>query len=201
VSLTVREFGAALAQFQEDLKSLGSEAPLVMARAVNRAGISGKTAMVKAVAADLGLTQKYVSADIRIGKASKAAPTFAVEVQGRRIPLIAFGARGPEPSKGKGGGVTYRLPSGAGRVPNAFIATVGSGQHRGVFKRIGVSRRRSVGAWSPNLPIVELRGPSLPTVFEKHVDAFFVAAEESLVKNLEHEIDFARSKRAGGEGA
>ena len=197
----LQQFTADIGKLQQDLLSIGRSAPLVMARAVNRAGTAGKTAMVKAVAADTGIQQKAITNEIRLSRASRSEPTFSVEVRGRRIPLIAFQARGPEPSRGRGRGVSYRLPTGRGNAPSAFIATMRTG-HRGVFKRIGSSSGKSRGAWSLNLPIVELRGPSLPHVFEKHVADFFRAAEPSLLKNLASEISFARSKGAGaGEGA
>lgn len=174
-----------LGELTGQLREMGRQAPIVMARALNRAGTSGKTATVKAVAKDTGLQQKYINREIKVDKATRTKPTVAVEIAGKRIPLIAFQARGPEPSRGKGRGVSYRLPTGRGRVEDAFIVTVGTGRHRGVFKRR--SRRR--------FPIVELRGPSIPHVFEKFVPtAFFPAASESLLKNLRSEISFAMSK-------
>jgi len=169
---------------QNDLLEMGQQAPLIMARALNRAAVSGQTAMVKAVSADTGIAAKNVKREIRIDKANRTSPMVALTIAGRRIPLIAFSARGPEPSRGRGRGVSYRLPGGRGRVPNAFIATMGSG-HRGVFKRRGRKR----------LAIVELRGPSLPHVFEKFLPRFREAAQVSLVKNLAAEISFARSKQ------
>jgi hypothetical protein len=180
--------------FRKDLLDLAEQAPLIMARALNRAAVSGQAAMVKVVASDTGLLAKYVKREIVIDKASRARPMVALTIAGRRIPLIAFQARGREPSRGLGQGVSYRLLGGRGRVADAFIATVGIGGHRGVFKRRGTSRRKSVGAWSRNLPIVELRGPSVPHVFEKHLDKFRAAAEESFLKNLASEIGFEKAK-------
>ena len=177
-------FTLDIRSLQKDLLEMGQQAPLIMARALNRAAVSGQTAMVKAVSADTGIAAKNVKREIQIDKANRSRPMVALTIAGRRIPLIAFGARGPEPSRGRGRGVSYRLPGGRGRVPNAFIATMGSG-HRGVFKRRGRKR----------LAIVELRGPSLPHVFEKFLPRFREAAQTSLVKSLTHEISFARSKQ------
>jgi len=47
---------------QKDLLEMGQQAPLIMARALNRAAVSGQTAMVKAVSADTGIAAKNVSA-------------------------------------------------------------------------------------------------------------------------------------------
>lgn len=179
---------------RKDLLEMGHQAPLIMSRALNRAAVSGQAAMVKVITENLGLAAKYVKREIKIDKANRMRPVVGLTIQGRRIPLIAFGARGPEPSKGRGRGVSYGMKGGRTRIPDAFIATVGAGGHRGVFKRIGASRRRGRGAWSPNLPIVELRGPSIPHVFERYLDKFRAAAQESLLKNLASEISFAKSK-------
>ncbi len=197
-----------LGALARELSQMGHQAPLIMARSLTRAATAGKTAMAAAVRKDTGLMAKYVDREIVLDRANRTDLRAALTIKGSRIPLIAFRARGPEPSRGKGRGVSYHLAGGAGRVSNAFIATMGSG-HRGVFKRPGSLGRKSQGprgyvdprsgsarAGSGRLPIVELRGPSLPFVFEKNVETFRVVAEESLVKNLRHEIDFSLSKAA-----
>ena len=178
-------FALDIETLRKDLLELGRQAPIVMARALNRAAVSGQAAMVKVITADTGMAAKNVKREIVIDKASRTRPVVALTIAGRRIPLIAFSARGPEPSRGRGRGVSYRLPGGRGKIPNAFIATMGSG-HRGVFKRKATKR----------LAIVELRGPSLPHVFEKFLPTFREAAQASLVKNLASEISFAKSKES-----
>lgn len=182
--MSMNAFLLDLGGLKKELEALGREAPAIMSRSLNRASTAAQTATVKAVARDTGLQQKYVKRELKIERANRSRPVAAVEIAGRRLPLIAFSARGPEPSRGKGRGVSYRLPTGRGRVSDAFITTVGS--HRGVFKRRGKRR----------LPIVELRGPSIPHVFEKYLPTFRSVAEESLLKNLRHEIDFA-NRRTG----
>jgi hypothetical protein len=192
-------FTLDLQELKKDLEAMAERAPGIVARSLNRAGVSGQTAMVKAVAADTGLQQKHVKREIRLDRASRVQPKVALTIRGRRIPLVSFGARGPEPSKGRGRGVTYRLPSGRGRIPSGFIATMKSG-HRGVFTRWPgqeKSKRHGRSASRPQLPIQEKFGPSIPHVFEKKLDVFAAAAQESFLKNLRHEISFARSKEAG----
>lgn len=182
------EIGLGLGSLEQDLLAMGQSGPLVLSRALNRAAISGKTAMARAIAADTGIRNKVVSEEIRIFKASRLNTKVTLEVKGKRIPLIEFKARGPEPSKGRGRGVSYTLPTGRGRVPNAFIATMPQG-HRGVFKRTQTRR----------LPIIELFGPSIPHVFEKFLPTFEAAAQESLVKNIVSQMNFERSKQTGTE--
>jgi hypothetical protein len=171
------------AGLEEELREMGRTAPLIMARALNRAATTGRAAMVKVMKQDTGIASKNIRKEISIDKANRTRPVVRVEIKGRRIPLIAFQAKGPEPSRGRGRGVSYRLPTGRGRIPNAFIATMPSG-HRGVYKRKRTRR----------LPIRELFGPSLPHVFDKFLPTFRQAASEALAKNLRSELNFARSR-------
>jgi hypothetical protein len=143
------------------LDAFPRETSKAMLRAVKRATDHAATTAVRVVSSDTGLGASKVRARI-----AKVNPTGSNNVQGqvrgelKRVPLIEFGARGPEPSRGKGRGVSYRLPGGGrGRHPNAFITTVGTGRHRGVFVRRN----------SPRLPIQELKGPSVGLVMKKHV--------------------------------
>lgn len=198
-AVSFERFYFDLGELKRDLETLGNSAPIVLARALNRAIVSGQTAMTKAISADTGLASRYVKREIKVDRAQRGHPSAAIEIAGRRIPLIAFQARGPEPSRGRGRGVSYRLPTGRGRIPDAFIATVGVGGHRGVFRRKPGARRRGPEPMRSQLPIFELRGPSLPHVFEKQFPAFRAAAEESLLKNLASEISFERSKQTGSE--
>lgn len=170
-----------------DLQKMGSKAPALMARALNRAGTAGKTAMVRAVVKDTGIASKNVSREVVLDKANRSQPKVTITVAGKRIPLIAFSARGPEPSRGKGRGVSYRLPTGRGRVRDAFITTVGAG-HRGVFKRKGKAR----------FPIVELRGPSIPHVFQKFVPIFDEVSQAALLKTLRADISWELAKQDAG---
>lgn len=163
------------------IASLKAKFPAAVRRAVRRAGTSGRAEMVRQIATDTGLSQARIRKEIRIVTLGDTA--VQLEVEGTRLPLVDFGARGPEPSRGRGRGVSYRLPTGRGNAPQAFIATMRSG-HRGVFQRREDGR----------LPISELFGPSLVKVFEKYLPAGAARAEEALVKNLRSEIAFALSR-------
>lgn len=180
---SVSEFAREMDQFTKDLEALGRTGKVAVSRALNRAATAGRTAMVRAVKAETGLGSRFLSKEVRIEKSTANAPRATVTAQGRRVPLIAFKAKGPEPSRGRGRGVTTSLPGAKGRLPHAFIARMPSG-HRGVFQRKGKRR----------LPIEEQFGPSAPELFEKHFPAFARAAGESFDKNLRSEISFAQSK-------
>jgi hypothetical protein len=167
--------------------------PNAIVRALNRAGVSTRALMASKVAGDTKLRVGTVRDEIRIDRATPKKPTVRLEIRGRRIPLIEFRARGPVPSRGRGRGVTATLPSGAGRYPHAFIATMRSG-HTGVFQRVPGAQRHGPAPHRSQLPIYELRGPSLPHVFAKYAGEGLARGQESLLKNLQSELQFALSK-------
>lgn len=167
----------------EAFDRMGRAGQVANARALNRTITSIRAALVPDVAADIGVKQSTAREQFRIDSARPDHLVARLTVSGKRIPLIDLQARGPEPSKGKGRGVTAMSRGGRKRYPNAFIATMRAG-HKGVFQRTRTSR----------LPIRELFGPSLPHVFAKYLPKGLAMAEEVLVKNLEHELEFALSR-------
>jgi len=168
-----------------DLKAaverLKAKMPQAIARALKRTGVSARLAMSTAIVEDTGLPAKRVKDEIKI---AQSAGAVQLQIAGRRLPLVDFKAKGPEPSRGRGRGVSWKLRGGRGRDPHAFIATMPSG-HRGVFRRRGTSR----------LTISELFGPSLVRVFEKYLPIGAERGQEALVTNLKHEMDFVLSRR------
>jgi len=174
-------------QIERAITQLGDRAPRAIARALNRSALSTRTLMVRHMAKDMGLNVRKVREQVEIEEAKPTKDRLRARViaSGKRIPLIDFRARGPEPSRGRGRGVSARLPGGKGRYPNAFISTMKSG-HRGVFQRKGKGR----------LPIYELFGPSLPHVFTKYVPDGLARGEEAMQKNLAHELSYALKQTA-----
>jgi hypothetical protein len=189
-------------QIERIIDRYAAQVPKAIARALNRAGTTTRAVMARAISQDVGMPVNQVRAQLRIEPATATRHVVRISVTGKRLPLIQFGAKGPRPSKGRGRGVTVRLRGGIGRHPHAFIIRVrgasgvaggGTGDHEGVFIRKNVLARKSRGAWSKNLPIAQLHGPSLPKVFEKVSPAGIAAGQESLIKNLRHELRFALS--------
>lgn len=153
------------------------------ARSLSRAANSGKTAMVKAIAAELGARQTDIKRFIWTSAASANNLTSRISPKGRAgIRLIDMGATGPEPSRGQGKGVRVKL---AGDFSSAFIATMRSG-HRGVFARKGLKR----------LPIKELRTAPITDLFRKLRAIGVARALEALKTNLAADLKFALRKRA-----
>ena len=87
---------------------------------------------------------------------------------------------------------------------HAFFATMKSG-HLGVFKRLRESERKSKGpsgkvAWSKNLPIDQLHGPSLGRVFKKYRPLGQARMQEAFDTTMNHELDRIITGQGGGGG-
>lgn len=154
-------------------------------RALNRALTSGRALMASLIAKDMGLKQRDAKEAVRVEQATPAKLQVRMIASLKRLPLYDFGARGPRPSRGKGRGVSYRIGvRGRGRVESAFIAQMRSG-HMGVFRRTSKAR----------LPIVELFGPSVGRVFDKHRKAVITQTTQTFQTRLVAELKFANTNR------
>jgi hypothetical protein len=194
VGLTVR---VDTRQVEIALAGVRNGLPRVLTRAINRSATTVRTRASRAVAEDIGVPVRTVNESMVLQRATPQRLRAVITITGRRIPLIDLRARGPEPSRGRGRGVSYALGGTRRRIQSAFIATMRSG-HRGVFKRIGTSARKSPRGWSSNLPIVELKGPSIPRVAAKRaiLEAIKAVGEMALLKNIQHEVRFLMSRQA-----
>jgi hypothetical protein len=169
--------------------------PEAVSRAMNKSIASGRTIMAREISRDLGVKVGEVRDQLKVTSAHPKRLVTILEASGKRIPLIEFNASGPEPTRGKGRGVSYRIQGRRKRIAGAFLATLKSG-HRGVFIKASTLARESAKAWSKNLPIVELFGPSLPKVFLKFRPMGLARSMEQLRKNLISEFRFVMSKAA-----
>jgi hypothetical protein len=160
-----------------DLTGYSAKITRVAVRSLNRAIQSGKTAMTRDIARDTGLKVGDIKDAMPVVQATRERLMAVFGATLKRIGLIHFKARGPEPSRGRGRGVSYGLPGGRSRVADAFIAKMASG-HPGVFKRTGRAR----------LPIVELYGPSLGHVFQKYRPAGLARTREAFETAFDHEL-------------
>jgi hypothetical protein len=168
------------AQLKKALRECPEAITRAEVRALNRTGVTMRAVGAREMKANIGNVKIAAVKDLlHVRNATMQRRTVSVEVTGARMPLIAFNAKGPEPSRGRGRGVTASLKGGQGLYPNAFIARMKSG-HRGVFKRLGRLR----------LPIVELFGPSMPQVFRTVSPVVRAAGVTALWKNLGSELNF-----------
>ena len=204
------------AQTRRAFAQLKSKFPAACARALNKTVDAAKVQAVRSIAANLGLREERIRPNIIVLHtrpedltstiyAAKIAPgVMAFRARADRlgkIPLYEFNARGPIPSRGKGGGVTYQLPTGRGRAPHAFITTVRAGKygatHTGVFQRIPGTQMKSapfsrrLGRQVKRQEIFQLYGPSIPHVYANKAisDALMKSGAENLAKNLQQEIE------------
>lgn len=178
-------------RWQRALDQLGKRGQVAIARGLNRTAASERTALARAVSQDMGLKVATARNAITVQRATGARLTARVVARGKRLPLIDFKARGPVPSRGRRGGVTYVMRGERKRLPQAFIATVSrageGGQHaghRGVFVRVG--RRR--------LPIKQLYGVSVARSFQNQLPAGEARRNAVLLTHVQHEIEYELSR-------
>lgn len=175
VVVNLTGFDKAIAQLRNPAKPL--------ARAINRSANSGKTLGARLVSQDMGLKVGAAKEFINVRPATESKLEATITASARRVPVLDFNARGPEPSRGRGNGVRARTQTG--RYPKAFIATMPSTGHRGVFQR-------KDGA--PRLKIYELFDISIWTSFHKQTNEIQARVQEQLDKNVASEINYALSR-------
>jgi hypothetical protein len=178
------------AQVIAGLEVLGDQGPVAAARAINRTLSSVVTAMARPVSQSLRLPVGEVKKRVITIQATRSRLRGRIEANNKPIPIILFGATGPEPSRGKGRGVTAKTQTR--RYPHAFIATMPSG-HRGVFQRVdGKFMRRD----PKRQAIRELREASVAAVWIHHEAIGQARGTEQLQKNLQHEVDYLLTQQA-----
>lgn len=170
-----------------DLRGYHGKVTKAAVNALNKAIKTGESAMVRDIAADTGLQAKAVRKSMSLSKANYERLSAAFGGKLKRVPLVYFGpARGPEPSRGKGRGVSYKLlGQGRSRAPHAFIATMKSG-HRGVFTRHPSGARMKSD--KQKQLIVELFGPSVGHVFKKFQAKGATVTSEAFTRYFDHEV-------------
>ncbi|HUX16030.1 MAG TPA: phage tail protein [Phycisphaerae bacterium] len=151
LNLDVRVDEAQLKRIERLLAGIPRGLPRAVTRGVNQTAVTGRKTAIDEVYKDLALKKGDIRAAMPLKRATFRRWTATVSVRGRRLRLLMFGARQIRR------GVSYRVRRQGRRqtIRSAFIATMRTG-HRGVFRRLGKKR----------LPIIELRGPSIPYVFE-----------------------------------
>ena len=178
------DFKRDMQRVERELKGVQKRiVPAAASAALNRTAQQARTQSARdlkgSVGKSLGLSVAGFKKTIKHIRARVRKLVTSLDVSGRPLPLIRFGAR-----KTKKG--VSAAPWGKRRIhKGAFIAKMPSG-HRGVFKRTSKER----------LPIKELWGPSIPKAF-LHQDI-----QQSLKRvintkwpgNFAHEIRFRLRK-------
>ncbi len=184
---------AQVAEIERLTAGIKNGVPRVLVRAINKVTRFQFTAVKRLLAKKTKLKQGDVAKGMRRVLASYKKMTAIISVRGRGIPLIRMKARGKEPSRGKGKGVTYinALTGARERMEHAFIATMPKTGHRGVFirtepKLFGRVMRRLRGHKTDRgrLPIKEQYGPSMVDVFQPEIDRVRVDTGERLAREI-----------------
>lgn len=148
------------------------------------------------VGTELGLGASGLKKSIRMYRASARAGRLLARLvpSGRHLPLINFKARKTKK------GVTHSAWGRRQLAKGAFIAKMPGG-HKGVYRRLDsrYAKRHTQGrpeTSSPNLPIKEMFGPSLPREFvnKRVLNRMNRTARVAWPKNFERELAFRLKK-------
>lgn len=164
-------------------------------RGLNKSATSVRKISVDEVRNTLNVKSGEAKKSFVVQRASRRKLRMSVGARYKRLPITAFaGTR-----FGKKG-VTARPRKDKGRLsfPGAFRQTVGKGGHKGAFYRSPHANKWTAGrprTSSPNLPIKEIYGPPVRTVFADKVDAIQRKSDPVIDKTLNREIAYALSQR------
>jgi hypothetical protein len=192
-------FKADVSELVREIDRFGADAPKAEARALTNTMKAVQRFTVDRLAEVTGVDLATIGKRVEVVKATPDRLQADLVVSGQRIPAIKYGATEDIT------GVTYQSPiRGPVSIRHAFIAATRSG-HVGVFRRArggAFSRRHNTRATPSGLvgrlPIREMLGPSLASVFEQPpiVQPVIEEAERALKENLEKELD-ALTRTAG----
>jgi len=163
-----------LGRFQQAVKDKAT------VRALNRALDTAQTVANQGIRNRYNIKAQAARKSMKKHRAWAGQLRAALEVGGRKIPLIEFSARWSRRQVG----ATVQILRAGGRktVRGAWIGTHGSTGARQVFRRIGRER----------YPIVSLRSVSVPQAFANRavIRAIDLAVVESFEKNFEHQLRY-----------
>ena len=160
------------------LRGIKNGTPTVMSRSINRVLTPLRATAARAIADDTRLPVRVARGALTIRRAKSSRLVGSVDASGKRVALIEFTAR---PTKA---GVSYDLGRGRKVAQGTFIPASPplskDFTRRGVFRRLG----------KPRLPVVFLRGPSLPRVFvqRKITDALRAVANTRMRREIQAQI-------------
>lgn len=168
-------------ELAQRLLGLGRDMPLVMVRAVKRTAGTVQTAMIRQIMQASGLQRALVRQSINLKLATAQDLSSLIRLWPGRRPLIKFSA-----AKRR-----ELTPT------SAFRATMPSG-HEGIFQRKHGARAKRVrpGVWH-SLPIEEVQGPPMTELLGSP-SPFVSLANDRLLRNLNHEIEFLVQQRSAG---
>ena len=169
-----------LERAQRMLMHIPGAAPKAMSNAINRAITTARTEASRKVREMYYITNKNITATIKLTKASPSNPVALIRSKSSPIALSKFKIPPTGPSPGRKSPIVARvIKGGGGPIAHAFVARMKSG-HIGVFNRVGKKSK----------PIDQRYGPSVPQMLgNPNVTQWVeVKAKEKLDERLDHEI-------------
>lgn len=165
-------------EVEKQLGNMKYKAPMVIARALNRAAANAKSSASKKVRETYNVKSKDISSTIKILKANKNRLGAVVKSTGTKVSLIKFKVTPKKRLKKQKKVKVAVKKDGMKELNHAFIADINGPK---VFERVGKNR----------LPIKHLFGPSVPEMLGgKSVREFVeIESEKTFEKRLEHEIN------------
>jgi len=147
---TVKFDEKKLRNIQRQLSGTRGGMKKVMTRGINKTTKAARTKTARQINEKINLGVGAVRKSITMEKASYSKWRADLDVAGKRVPLIKFGASQTKK------GLSYKIDRSGGRkkIPGGFKQMVSSG-HKGAFFRPGKKR----------YPIVQLYGPSVGRFF------------------------------------
>lgn len=191
IALTIN--AAQITKLTTELAEIRNGVPKAITSAVNKTLTTGRSMVVKRLAAEINLKQKEIRDTIGIKKATYDTLQGVITISRKGISLMKFA---PKPSapvlnrtalmKLKGVSVKTRRGKGRELLAHTFVARMKSG-HVGVFERKGRGTNRT-----KRLPLHERFGPTPQGVFEKApgiTTDVMSGLTDTLAKNLDSQID------------
>ena len=175
-----------------------TEIDTAISRAMNHTAKKARTRMVREIRTVYNIRAKDARKAMRHIQARPRFLESRIEVTGRPLPAIAFGARQTK------AGVSIAVFRGQRKViKSAFIATMGSG-HRGVFARGNYGkgtfafRRKRVRKGGTDTPITEIHTTAIPQAATHSVIVKHLAAQikQDFGPRLIHELDRMVTKQS-----
>ena len=188
-------------QMNDVLSMLGGierDAKTALRRSISNTAIAAKTAVAKGVGSTVTMKAKRIKEYISVRKASGNNLTAVVTLKGGLTPLSVFSTNPSYTNsvlKDYGTGISVKIwkSKRAVRLKHAFFAEMNSG-HVGIFER----KEIAPSVYARRLPIRELFGPSITTVYENTPglsNRLENEAAERLLRETDAQVNFILSKR------
>jgi len=182
---------AQLASVNALLNGIQRDTKTALRRSINKTAAAAKTLVAKEVGKTVTLKSKKIKEYISIRKASNDRLSAKITLRGASMPAILFANR----KLAKGVSVKIWKAEQGVKFRHHFYATIHSG-HTGIFKRSKISP----GVYSPRLPIEEMFGPSITTIYEKTPglsQQVQTTSADRLLSELHAQVNFILSRRNG----